>query len=149
MRYLREVGKNRHKANSVIRPPAYPGGRKGLDEFIKSNLRYPEEAIKNGVQGTVSVDYDVDVFGNVQKTKIKHGIGYGCDEEAMRLVKELKFSKKKYQGMHVVFHQNINIHFRLPGPPPPAPEQTIRYTITVEQRKEGGQSESYNYTIRI
>ncbi|MFM2136228.1 MAG: hypothetical protein RL021_1628 [Bacteroidota bacterium] len=141
------MGKNKHKPNSVIRPPVYPGGKKGLDDFIKSNLRYPEEALKNRVQGTVSVDYDVDVFGNVLKTKIKHGIGYGCDEEALRLVKELKFSKKKYQGMHVVFHQNINIHFRLPGPPPPAPEQTVRYTVTIEQKKVEGTS--YTYTIRI
>jgi TonB family protein len=141
------VTQKKYKPNSVIRPPAYPGGRKGLDEFIKSNLRYPEEALKNGVHGTVSVDYDVDVFGNVTKARIKHGIGYGCDEEALRLVKELKFSKKKYQGMHVVFHQNINIHFRLPGPPPPPPQQTIRYTITVEQKKEDGGN--YNYTIRI
>jgi len=140
------VAQKKHNPGSVIRPPAFAGGRKGLDEFIKSNMRYPEEALKNGVQGTVSVDYDVDVFGKVVKVKIKHGIGYGCDEEAMRLVKELTFSKRKYQGMHVVFHQNINIHFRLPAPPPPPPEQTIRYTITIEQKK--GNGESYHYTIR-
>jgi TonB family protein len=141
------LAQKKHNPSGVIRPPAYPGGKKGLDEFIKSNLKYPEEALNQRVQGTVSVDYDVDVFGNVNKVKLKHGIGYGCDEEALRLVELLKFSKRKYQGMHVVFHQNINIHFRLPAPPPPPEETTIRYNITIEQKKEGGSG--YTYTIRL
>ncbi len=123
----------KNNPQGVVKPPVYPGGKKALDEFIKSNLRYPDIAIDQKVQGTVSVDYDLDVFGNVTKTKIKHGIGYGCDEEALRLVKLLKYAKKKYQGMRVVFHQNINIHFRLPLPPPPPPAQTLNYQFVPAQ----------------
>ena len=40
-------------------------GKKALDEFIRSNMKYPEEALKQKIQGMVSVDYDIDVFGNV------------------------------------------------------------------------------------
>jgi TonB family protein len=101
------------KPESFIKQPTYPGGKKALDDFIKANLMYPEEAISNKVEGTVSVEYDVDVFGKVIATKVKHSLGYGCDEEAVRLVRLLKYPKKRYQGMRVVFHMTINIHFRL------------------------------------
>jgi TonB family protein len=118
-----------------------------MDEYIKSNLKYPEAALNNKVQGTVSINYDVDVFGNVTRSKVKHGIGYGCDEEALRLVNGLKYAKKKYQGMHVLFHLSININFRLPQPPPPPPQQTVQYHIKIESNPQG--QSGLGYTIRI
>jgi TonB family protein len=136
-----------HVPKNQIKQPVFPGGRKALDEFIKQHLKYPETALEHKVQGTVSVDYDIDIFGEVISAKVKHGIGYGCDEEALRLVKLLRFSKKRYQGMHVVFHQNMNIHFRLPGPPPPPPQQAITYHIKIEP-KSGDQS-GLTYTINL
>src|SRR4051794_37116569 len=111
--YFQVVKNNHKKPNSFITQPVYPGGTKALNEFIASNLIYPEDALKNQIQGIVSVDFDIDVFGNVSATKIKHGLGYGCNEEAMRIVSLLKFSKRKYQGVHVVFHRNLNIHFKI------------------------------------
>jgi TonB family protein len=101
------------KPESFITQPTYPGGTNALNEFIAANLKYPEEAITNNIQGTVSVDFDIDIFGKVVTAKIKHGLGYGCDEEAIRLIKLLKFTKRRYQGMRVVFHRNLNIHFKL------------------------------------
>ncbi len=123
------------KPNSFINNPVYPGGAKALNEFISSNIRYPEEALKNQIQGTVSVDFDIDIFGNVSAPKIKHGLGYGCNEEAMRIVSLLKFSKRKYQGVHVVFHQNMNINFKIHSAAKPiVPEETqnfkVNYTTT-------------------
>ncbi|MFM7725409.1 MAG: energy transducer TonB, partial [Flavobacteriales bacterium] len=137
----------KNRPDGGIKPPVYPGGKKALDEYIRTNLRYPEAALENKVQGTVSVDYDVDVFGTVKRASLKHGIGYGCDEEALRLVNNLQYAKKKYPGMHVLFHLNINIHFRLPQAPPPPPQQTITYHI----RKNGGsgQGGTTGYTITI
>lgn len=139
--------KNRVPKNQ-IKQPVYPGGRKALDEYIRQNLQYPEGALENKIQGTVSVDYDIDIFGEVIAAKIKHGIGHGCDEEALRLVRSLKFSKKRYQGMHVVFHQNLNIHFRLPGPPPPPPQQTITYTLTIKPKAEDQQGLTYTINLK-
>ena len=126
--------KNR-KPESFIKQPTYPGGVDELNKFITSNLKYPQEAIDNNIQGTVSVDFDIDVFGKIILTKIKHGIGYGCDEEAVRLVKLLQFSKRKYQGVHVIFHRNLNINFKLnTATKLPDPEKTqsfvINYTTT-------------------
>jgi TonB family protein len=127
--------KNFRKPESFIKLPVYPGGQKALNDFINANRIYPEEALQNKIEGTVSVEYDVNVFGNVISTKVKHGIGYGCDEEACRLASLLKYPKHKYQGLHVVFHMKINIHFRLHQASKPVPkEQSIVYSY-VEKKK--------------
>jgi len=111
-----------------------------MDEFIKKNLRYPEEAIENKVEGTVAVEIDIDVYGKVSAAKVKHGIGYGCDEEAVRLVRLLQFEKKKYKGLFVVFHKTINIHFKLHEASKP-----VQFSY---QYKEKSTGTNYNYTVK-
>ncbi|MFZ7116636.1 MAG: energy transducer TonB [Bacteroidota bacterium] len=142
------------KPNSFITQPTYPGGAKALNEFITANLKYPEEALQNQIQGTVSVDFDIDVFGVVSAPKIKHGIGYGCNEEAIRLVTLLKFSKRKYQGVRVVFHRNLNIHFKLNSASKPVdPKETqplrINYTTTQSPEQESKKSNVINISINL
>ena len=128
---------NSRKPESFIKLPVYPGGQKALNEFINSNRVYPEEAIKNKIEGTITIEYNVNVFGDVIATKVKHGIGYGCDEEACRLVNLLKYPKHKYQGLHVVFHMKLNIHFRLHQASKLIPkEQTIVYSIVKKNTTE-------------
>jgi TonB family protein len=140
--------KNSRKPESFIKLPVYPGGQKALNDFINANRKYPEEALENKIEGTVSVEYDVNVFGDVITTKVKHGIGYGCDEEASRLVTLLKYPKHKYQGLHVVFHMKINIHFRLHQASKPVPkEQTIVYSY-VEKKKEDKPGIGYKIDIK-
>lgn len=106
---------NSFKSVKSIQPPNYPGGRKALDEFVRVNLMYPDAALKSKTEGSVIVDYDVDIFGKVISAKVRQGIGNGCDDEALRIVRLLKYPSRKYQGVHVVFHMHIIIHFRLPG----------------------------------
>ena len=112
-----------------------------MDEFVKQHLKYPQEAFDHKVEGTVSVDFDIDVFGDVVETRIKHGLGYGCDEEAERIVKLLKFEKKRYQGMRVVFHRNINIHFRLTSNPVPGQQLNYQY------KEKPSTGTTFGYTI--
>lgn len=143
---------NSRKPNSFITQPTYPGGAKALNEFIASNLRYPEDAIKNQIQGTVSVDFDIDVFGNVTAAKIKHGLGYGCNEEAIRLISLLKFTKRKYQGVHVVFHRNLNIHFKLNTAsklPDPKETQTLKINYTTKPSTNPDSSGQNVITIQV
>ena len=135
--------KKQRKPESFIRQPNYPGGKKAMDEFVKQHLRYPEEALKNKVEGTVAVEYDVDVFGDVTEAHVKHGLGYGCDEEAIRLVKLMKFEKKRYQGMRVVFHKTINIHFHLTNNP--LPSQQLNYLY--KENPKASNSTTHSYTI--
>ncbi|MCX6292363.1 MAG: energy transducer TonB [Bacteroidetes bacterium] len=136
--------KKQRKPETFIRQPNYPGGKKSLDEFIRQNLRYPQEAMDHKVEGTVSVEFDIDVFGEVSEVRIKHGLGYGCDEEAVRLVKLLKFEKKRYQGLRVTFHKTIHVHFRLSTAS--LPQQQFAYEY--KEKKKAGDPPSYSYTIQ-
>jgi protein TonB len=120
--------KRKAKPESFIQQPKYPGGKKALDDFIKSNLVYPEEALKQRVEGSVTVNYDVDVFGKVSDAKVIHGIGYGCDEEALRVTKLLRYEKKTYRNLRVTHHQTIHIHFRLPGASPVQEQPNVQVT---------------------
>lgn len=126
---------NNRKPESFVKQPTYPGGKKALDEFVKQNLVYPEEALKSRVEGTVTMELDIDIYGKVIETKVKHGIGYGCDEEAVRIVKLLQYSKKKYRGLHVIFHQTINIHFKLPVPSQQSFQINYHYKESSKEKK--------------
>jgi len=128
------------KPESFIRQPNYPGGNKAMDEFIKQNLQYPEEALQHKIEGIVAVEIDIDIFGKVTSAKVKHGIGHGCDEEAIRIVKLFQFEKKKYKGLFVMFHKTINIHFRLHDASNP-----VQFSY---QYKEKSAGTTFTYTIK-
>ncbi len=76
---------------------------------IKANLKYPEEALKNKVQGQVVVEFVIDTNGAVINPVIKQGIGSGCDEEALRVVSMMPaWIPGKQDG------QNVKVKFKLP-----------------------------------
>ena len=126
-----------------IRQPEYAGGPKALSKFLYEQLRYPKLAFEAKVQGTVLVEYDIDYQGVVIDTRVVQGLGHGCDEEAARVVRMLKFDVPKNRGMRVVFHQKARIEFRMPKAvplPDPAPQQNvpagqmqINYVFTTEK----------------
>ena len=70
--------------------PSYPGGKLAIAKFIKDNLIYPEEAKTANVKGTVVVCFIVEKTGGRTSIEVINGIGSGCDEEAMRLVRKMK-----------------------------------------------------------
>lgn len=96
--------------------------------------------------------YDIDFKGNVVDAKILAGLGHGCDEEALRLVKLLKFDVQKTRGLRVLYHKNIQIHFRLPkAVKAPAPT-VVQYQITAATKaaeSHGSASGSYTYSVEI
>ncbi|NNM15687.1 MAG: energy transducer TonB [Bacteroidia bacterium] len=102
------------KEEKFIKAPNYPGGMKALSLFIKRNLCYPKDAIENKVEGTVVITIDIDKHGKVIRGRVKHGLGSGCDEEALRVCKLLKFESVKNRGVKVTFHRTLNIPFKLP-----------------------------------
>ena len=136
--------KKERKPEQFIHHPGYKGGADAMRDFIRNNLRYPEEALKNKIEGTVAVAYEIDYKGDVIDAKIKSGIGYGCDEEAMRVVRLLKFGVAKHHKLRVTFHKTINIHFRLPQPKKQSSQFVYNY---VEKKKEGKGSYSYNISF--
>lgn len=68
-----------------------PEPKEGLPAFyhyIQENLKYPEDAKKMGIEGKVFVQFVVDKDGKLTEIKAVKGIGAGCDEEAVRVIKE-------------------------------------------------------------
>lgn len=142
---MKKEAKDKH----FIKKPIYEGGPTAMKKFIGENLRYPKEALENKTQGTVYVRYDIDYSGKVVDAKVIKGIGHGCDEEAVRLAKLLKFKVPKNRGVRVVFHKNIQIHFRLPKKKPVKKTMSVQYNY-VEKKKEEPEKEnkkSGGYTI--
>ncbi|MCC6724654.1 MAG: energy transducer TonB [Saprospiraceae bacterium] len=144
------------KDKHFIKQPWYEGGPKAMKQFIAEQLRYPEAALAQQVEGTVSVRFDIDHKGEVVDAKIiGHGLGHGCDEEAIRLVKAMKFKVEKPRGVRVIYHKTVQIHFHLPQQPATIPlqEMQINYTTptTLEQTEQppsqsGG---GYSYSINL
>ena len=67
--------------------PEFIGGQEDMETFLRTNLIYPKLAKENGVSGIVYVSFKVDKKGNVSDIKVVSGIGGGCDEEAVRIIK--------------------------------------------------------------
>jgi TonB family protein len=67
----------------------FPGGGPAFRYFIEKNMIYPPLAKANNIQGNVFVTFVVDKKGVVKHVTLKKGIGYGCDEEAVRLARKM------------------------------------------------------------
>lgn len=61
---------------------------------IPAKLIYPEKARANNISGFVTVQYVIDKDGNTKNIEVIQGLGYGCDEEAIRVIKETKYNNK-------------------------------------------------------
>ncbi|MFI5220357.1 MAG: energy transducer TonB [Bacteroidia bacterium] len=69
--------------------PSFPGGVKKMLQFLQSDLQYPDFARENGIEGRVYVKFMVDKEGKIRNAEILKGIGYGCDEEALRVINKM------------------------------------------------------------
>jgi len=136
------------KDKHFIKQPWYEGGPKALKQYIGDNLRYPTEALAQKLEGTVTVRFDIDHKGDVVDAKtIGHALGLGCDEEAIRLVKSLKFMVEKPRGLRVVYHKTMQVHFRLPTKPV-AQQVQVQYDY-VEKKSSERTSTDIGYTISV
>lgn len=85
-----------------------------VNEFLSKNLRYPELAKENNIQGRVTVRFVVDENGSVSDVNVVRGIGGGCDEEAKRVVMKMpKWKPGKQNGKPVKVYYTLPITFRL------------------------------------
>ena len=70
-------------------PPQFPGGEKALAQFIKKEMKYPEEAVKYGEQGRVIIEFTVDAYGNIITPKVLRTVSPLLDREALRIVSKM------------------------------------------------------------
>jgi TonB family protein len=99
----------------VEQMPVPPGGIGITLQRIQNHLRYPAEAQQRGVQGKVFVKFVVDAAGQVQQAAVLKGLGAGCDEEALRIIRELPaWTPGKQNGQPVSVYYTLPVAFRLP-----------------------------------
>ncbi len=145
--------KKERKEKNFIKKPVYPGGSKAMKAFVNEHLQYPEEAAKHGIEGTVSLRYRINHEGKVDHVDIISGLGYGCDEEAVRVVKLLRFQVDKVRKLRVTFHKNIHVHFKKPKVKQRKQEIRYQYTTTPAagktEKPAAPEKKGYAYTIRF
>ena len=94
--------------------PSFPGGEGNLMEYVAKNIKYPQIARETGIQGRVFVGFVVEPDGSISNVKLLRGIGGGCDEEAMRVIKSLpKWKPGKQRGKPVRVSYQIPVFFKL------------------------------------
>jgi periplasmic protein TonB len=81
--------------------------------FITDNIRYPIEAQRNYISGRVFVKFVVEKDGSIGDVEVKKSLGYGCDEEAVRVVKLMpKWNPGSQNGKLVRVYYNMPILFK-------------------------------------
>jgi TonB family protein len=95
--------------------PVFRGGQGAIEDYINNNIEYPQQAIDNNVEGTVRVQFGVDEKGNVsQVTTVGNKLGYGLEEEAIRVVSNMaKWSPGQVKGKTVRTKMVIPITYRI------------------------------------
>ena len=83
-------------------------------EYLSSNIKYPEEAKEKGISGRVFIQFVIEKDGSVSNVKVMKGIGGGCDEEAVRVVKAMpKWKPGKQKGKPVRVNYILPVSFKL------------------------------------
>ncbi len=94
--------------------PVFPGGEGKLYEYLLNTMKYPQMAKESQISGTVYVTFVIEKDGSVTDARILRGIGGGCDEEALRVVKAMpKWKAGKQRGKPVRVQYNLPVKFIL------------------------------------
>lgn len=109
-----------------------------FEKYINMKLVYPESAAKEDIEGTVLIKFIVNETGSISNCEVIRGVGGGCDEEALLLVKNMpRWKPAEIKGKTVRAYNNVSIRFKFPeGKFKPVPASGI-YT-NVEVKPEPG-----------
>ena len=110
-----EVGNPEHDVYQIVEQmPEFPNGQEALMLYIAKQVKYPAEAKKAGAQGRVFIGFIVEPDGSLSDFKVLRGIGYGCDEEALRVVKSMpKWQPGMHRGKAVRVQYLVPVNFKL------------------------------------
>lgn len=99
---------------TVEQAACFPGGQGALMQWIGANLRYPEDAHENDIQGRVIVQFVIEKDGTISSPAIVRGVDKSLDKEAIRLIKKMpKWTPGRNNGQPVRSKFNLPITFRL------------------------------------
>lgn len=99
-----------------VLPEPY-GGAAAWQKFLERNIRYPSQASEAGKQGKVFLSFIVETDGHLSNIVVDRGVGYGLDDEALRVLKLAPAWKPGIQNGHKVrVKYTIPISFVIPDP---------------------------------
>ncbi len=112
---IEEIGSYADEVFDVVEEAPQPdGGMEGWVEYLTSNLKYPKQARRMGIEGMVIVQFIVNEDGSISDAEVIKGIGAGCDAEALRVVQEANNWQPGIQGgREVRTRLNLPISFKL------------------------------------
>lgn len=98
----------------VEQQPEFPGGQSAMYGYLSKNIKYPAAASRANVSGKVFLTFVVNTDGSIQDVQVLKGLGFGCDEEAIRVVKSMpKWKPGKQSGRAVRVKYNLPVSFVL------------------------------------
>ena len=99
---------------AVEQQAEFPGGMAALMKWLSNNIRYPEAAQQNDIQGRVIVKFVVEKDGSIGTATILKGVDKDLDREALRVVKKMpKWQPGKNNGQAVRSYFNLPVTFKL------------------------------------
>ena len=101
--------------DAVEQNAEFVGGMKAFGEYLQENLKYPASARKANISGKVFTQFIVNTDGTISDVAILKSVGFGCDEEAMRVIKLAKWTPAKQSGRVVRSRFTVPINFQLPN----------------------------------
>ena len=112
---INDMGKDGKEIFDVVETQPNPsGGMQGWNQYLAANLRYPEEAKRLGIAGTVIVVFVVNTDGSLSDIDILRGVGGGTDEEAIRVIQNApKWSPGMQRGTAINTRMRLPIKFKL------------------------------------
>lgn len=94
--------------------PQFPGGQIAMLQYLMKNIKYPEQAMKEGIQGRVAVSFIVEKDGSISNVKPVLSVHPLLNKEAVRVVKSMpKWSPGKHNGKPVRVRFNLPVMFKL------------------------------------
>ena len=105
---------NQKVFDTVEQMPEYPGGMQAMIAFLQTNMKYPEDAAKQKVEGRVMVQFVVETDGSVSDVHVAKQVFPSLDAEAVRVVQAMpKWTPGKEKGNVVRVKYNLPIVFRM------------------------------------
>ncbi|MGM0667241.1 MAG: TonB family protein, partial [Bacteroidota bacterium] len=96
--------------------PMFPGGLSALKSYIYDNLEYPEKARREGIEGKVTVDFVINVKGDVEDVSVSQSTYAGFEKAAMEVFKDMpRWEPGKQRGTPVKVRLSIPVEFKLGG----------------------------------
>ena len=93
----------------IDKKPAFPGGTTALKQWLSKRIRYPKAAEKQGIQGSVLVDFIVEKNGSITNVHIVRSIHPLLNNEALRVVRRMpRWKPGELKG------RKVRVRFRLP-----------------------------------